>query len=45
MAFTKNALFESYGIICWSPTPSSLPGEFSINETVMASFKSNSVYS
>ena len=29
LAFPENALFKSYGVICWSPLPSSLPGEFS----------------
>ena len=24
MAFTENALFKDFGVICWSPLPSSL---------------------
>ena len=30
--FAENASFESYGIICWSLTPSSLPGELSTDK-------------
>jgi hypothetical protein len=36
----ENALFKSSGIICWSPPPSSLPDELSMNKReVMASFQ------
>ena len=32
LAFTENASFKSYGIICWSPPPSLLPGKLLINK-------------
>ena len=30
--FVENALFKSSGVICWSPPPSSLPGELSMDK-------------
>ena len=32
MAFTENASFKSSGVICWSPLPSSLPDELSMDK-------------
>ena len=32
VAFAENALFKSYGIICWSLPPSWLPGELSMDK-------------
>ena len=31
-AFTENVLFENCGIICWSPPPSLLPGQLSMDK-------------
>ena len=52
LAFPENASFKSSGIICWSPLPSSLPGElstakrdsdgfFSARKVYMVSYRSN----
>ena len=30
LAFAENASFKSFGVICWSPPPSALPGELSM---------------
>ena len=32
VAFAENALFKSSGVICWSPPPSSLPSELSMDK-------------
>jgi hypothetical protein len=32
VAFTENASFKSSGVICWSPPPSSLLGELSMDK-------------
>ena len=32
MAFAENILFVSSGVIYWSPPPSSLPGELSMDK-------------
>ena len=52
LAFPENTLFKSYGVICRSPLPSSLPGElstakrdsdgfFSTRKVYMVSYRSN----
>ena len=49
---SENASFKSYGVICWSPHPSSLPGKlstakrdsdgfFSARKVYMVSYRSN----
>ena len=43
VAFAINTLFKSYGIICWSPPPSSLPYDLGMCHSVFDDIKSKEV--